>query len=146
MIRCHACGAQDPGSPPVGFIGPDERGVYWRGTQWFRYVCMACSPSPALGAPYADLARLLAQAPEEPGTGCFGCDARRAALTPEDRARIPLRQAANRWGAARDRLFDLVQAHGWHDPRVKEQDAILDAADDAFAAAARVFAKERPEP
>jgi hypothetical protein len=71
---------------------------------------------------------------------CPGCTERIKQLTPEDRARIPLRKAVHVWKEATELLFDLVKSHGWEDERVKKQEKTMDDADDALALAARNFA------
>jgi hypothetical protein len=71
---------------------------------------------------------------------CPGCLDHYNNLTPEDRARIPLREASHKWRDATKRLFELVKDHGWNSNLVLEQEAVLDVADDALALAARTFA------
>ena len=73
-------------------------------------------------------------------SSCPGCDERLAALPPDDRARIPLRKAANAWREANDQLSELVVDYGSGDDRVKAQEAIVEACDDALVVAAISYA------
>lgn len=77
-------------------------------------------------------------------TGCPTCNERVAQLTPDDRARIPLRQAANAFYEAGDRVFEHVREHGRDTPAARERDAELqarqDRCDDELAKAAIVYA------
>lgn len=75
---------------------------------------------------------------------CPGCQERRRRLKPEDRARIPLREACNAWREENDRLSEMVRAMGWHHPDVIAQNARVEAADDQLAEAARAFAASTP--
>lgn len=71
---------------------------------------------------------------------CPGCADHRAKLTPDDRARIPLRESAHAYSRTAAKLFELVREHGWGHPLVEEWDRKLNAADDAMANAARIYA------
>ncbi len=71
---------------------------------------------------------------------CSGCEERLAGFPPEERARIPLRHAAHEFTAACRALTALVVQHGWSDPRIAAQQALVDAADEALAVAAKVYA------
>lgn len=72
---------------------------------------------------------------------CPGCVAHRATLSEDERARIPLREAAHDYHYATDVLFDLVRKHGWGHPLVVEAETKMNAADERLAQAAREYAK-----
>lgn len=74
---------------------------------------------------------------------CPGCSAHHAKLSDEERARLPLRDAAHKWRESTEALFDVVRAHGWGHPLVEAADAAVNAADEVMVQAAIAYAATR---